>query len=249
MITIAVIGLGTFGIRVIEELADENVEVIIVDKERDLVEKYKGLVRDAYITDAITNEMIDKIIPNDVSSVIIDFGSNVEGSILLTNHLHKMGIKNIIVKAKTPDHGDILKLVGATTIVYPDYDAASRIVPQLLSTELFSFLNVSPLFALAEVAVNAENVGKTLAAVNFRQTYKLNVIAYRLSDEHDFAFIDSGDFVFEDGMHLLIAGKEDDINAYVRDNSILSRFEGKASKLGKRFQRKRAAVGNTPKSH
>ncbi len=248
MLTIAVIGLGTFGVRVIEELAEENVEVVIVDKDRGLVEKYKSMVRDAYITDAITNEMLDKIIPQDVSAVVIDFGSNVEGSILLTNHLHKIGIKKIIVKAKTPDHGDILKLVGATTIVYPDHDAAQRIVPQLLSSELFSFLNVSPLFGLAEVAVNADDVGKTLAAVNFRQTYKLNVIACRQAEDQDFAFIDSGDFVFNEGMRLLIAGKEGDINAYVRDNSILARFEGKATKLSKRFQRRLAAAGNTPKS-
>ncbi len=248
MITIAVIGLGAFGIRVIEELAEENVEVVIVDKNREMVEKYKNLVRDAYITDAITNEMIDKIVPHDVAAVVIDFGSDVEASILLTNHLHKTGIQKIIVKAKTTEHGEILKMVGATSVVYPDHDAAQRIVPQLLSSELFSFLTVSPLFALAEVAVSVDDIGKTLAAVNFRQTYKLNVIAYRQSEEQDFEFIDSGDFVFVEGMRLLIAGKEKDINTYVRDTSILSRFEGKASKLGKKFQRRLAAVANTPKS-
>ncbi len=41
MISIAIIGLGTFGCRVLEELIPTSADLIILDKDREIVEKYK----------------------------------------------------------------------------------------------------------------------------------------------------------------------------------------------------------------
>ena len=56
MVTIGVIGLGTFGCRVVEELSHMEADIIIVDRNRDVIEKYKDVAKDAYITDAINEE-------------------------------------------------------------------------------------------------------------------------------------------------------------------------------------------------
>ena len=55
MVSIAVIGLGNFGCRVLDELIDSEADIIIIDRDREIVEKYKERVRDAYITDAINS--------------------------------------------------------------------------------------------------------------------------------------------------------------------------------------------------
>jgi len=215
MVTIAVVGLGSFGTRVIDELTDSDAEIIIVDKDRAVVEKYKDKARDAYITDAINNDMLKKIIPEDVDAVIIDLGSQLETSILVTNYLHKMGVKHIVAKARSDEHGEILKLVGATMVVYPDLDAAQRITPMLISSVLFNYMQVSSLFALAEVAVRPELENKTLAESKIRQTFKLNVVAFRNDNKEDFKFISNADFTFTAGMHILVAGTETDIHGYL----------------------------------
>lgn len=215
MITIGIIGVGSFGSRIIEQLEDAEVQIIIADKDRAVIEKNKNKVQDAYITDVINNDILKKIIPDDVSAVVVDLGSNLETSILVTNYLHKMGVKQIIVKASNDEHGEILKLVGATMIVYPDLDAAQRITPILISSVLFNYMQISPLFALAEVKVKDELVGKTLQDSSFRQLYHLNVVATRKNSVDDFSFISSADFVFERDSHLLVAGTEDDLHKYL----------------------------------
>src|SRR5574344_62652 len=215
MVTIAVVGLGSFGTRVIDELTDSDAEIIIVDKDRAVVEKYKDKARDAYITDAINNDMLKKIIPADVDAVIVDLGSQLETSILVTNYLHKQGIKQIVAKARSDEHGEILKLVGATLVVYPDLDAAQRITPMLISSVLFNYVQVSPQFALAEVSVKKELEGKSLAESRMRQTYRLNVVACREDNKKEFRLISSADFKFEKSMHLLVAGTDQDIQKYV----------------------------------
>lgn len=217
MITIAIIGIGSFGSRIIEQLSDAEVEIIVADKDRNVVEKNKDKVHDAYITDVINNDILKKIIPEDVSAVVVDLGSNLETSILVTNYLHKIGVKQIIVKASNDEHGEILKLVGATMVVYPDLDAAQRITPILISTVLFNYMQISPLFALAEVKIKDELVGKTLQQSSFRQNYHLNVIATRDNSTEDFKFINSADFVFQENMHLLVAGAEEDLKNYLEN--------------------------------
>lgn len=238
MITIAIIGVGSFGSRIINQLSDADVQVIIVDKDRAVIEKNKDKVQDAYITDVINSDMLKKIIPEDVSSVIVDLGSNLETSILVTNYLHKMGVKHIVVKASSDEHGEILKLVGATMVVYPDLDAAQRVTPMLISSVLFNYMQVSPLFALAEVIVKKELVGRNLADSKFRQAYHLNVVATRKDNKEDFGFISSPDFVFEDGMHILVAGTEKDIQAYLDKRDEGKEGEKKKTHIGMFFHRK-----------
>ena len=63
MTTIAVIGLGSFGCRIVEELIETQAELIILDRDREIVEKYKNSVVNAYITDAISEETLKKVIP------------------------------------------------------------------------------------------------------------------------------------------------------------------------------------------
>ena len=67
----AVIGVGAFGQRVINELQGFNVEIIILDKDRDIIDKYKDSVHEAYIIDAEDEDVIKKLIPKDIDAVII----------------------------------------------------------------------------------------------------------------------------------------------------------------------------------
>mgnify|MGYP000848846042 CR=1 FL=1 len=231
MVSIAVIGLGTFGCRVVEELEQADADVIIIDKDRDIIEKYKSSIHYAYISDAINEASLKKILPDDLHAAVVDLGSQLETSILVTNHLHKMGVKHIVVKARSDEHGEILKLIGATEIVYPDLDAALHIVPMLLSSALFNYVQVSGNFALAEVGVRDELCGRTLAESSLRQKYGLNLVAVRQSPETDFSSVSSPSMKLEQSMILLVAGT----NEALREYASLSDDDGKKEKNAKFF--------------
>jgi trk system potassium uptake protein TrkA len=213
----AIIGLGSFGLRMLEELLSITNEIIIIDKDKDIIEKYKDVAKAAYITDAINEIALRKIIPTEIDAVIVDLGGKIEVSIMTTNYLKKMGIREIIVKAQTDEHGEVLTLVGATKVIFPDREAAKRITPMMASSFLFNFMPISENLALAEVRANENCLGKTLLDANLRKLFGLNVVAMRKGDEGEFFFINDPSYVFVEEDILLVAGDEDHINKFSRN--------------------------------
>lgn len=210
----AIIGLGAFGLRMLEELVEITNEIIIIDKDKEIIEKYKDVAQAAYVTDAINEVALSKIIPENIDAVIVDLGGKIEVSIMTTNYLKKLGIKNIMVKAQTDEHGEVLSMVGATQVVFPDREAAKRITPMLASSLLFNFMPISENLALAEVKVNSFCLGKTLIDANLRKEFGLNVVAMRKIDTDDFQFIRDPSYVFTTEDVLLVAGSEEGISKF-----------------------------------
>ncbi len=95
----AIIGLDSFGLWVLEELLAVDAEVLIVDKDEQVVSQYRNQVAAAYVADVIKEETIRKIVPPDVDAAIIDLGDRTEVSILVANYLKKIGVKRIVAKA------------------------------------------------------------------------------------------------------------------------------------------------------
>jgi len=210
----AIIGLGAFGLRMLEELIKITNEIIIIDKDREIIEKFKDQAKAAYITDAINETALTKIIPPEIDAVIVDLGGKVEASIMATNYLKKMGIKEIIAKAQTDEHGEVLTMVGATDVIFPDQEAAKRITPMLASSVLFNFMPISKNLALAEVRVNESCVGKTLLEANLRKSFGLNVVAMKQGEAEEFFFINDPSYVFTAADTLLVVGSEESINRF-----------------------------------
>lgn len=205
-----IIGLGSFGRRMVEELSLTDVEVLIIDRNKERIEKYKSKATSAYITDVINVETLKKIIPENVDAVIIDLGDQLEVSILVTNYLNKMGLKRIVVRAENDEHGEILSIVGATQVVFPNREASKRIAPLLVSPSLFNYLPISSGMVIAEAPLPARYRGVTVMDANLRREYEINIIAVRKSDKEEYGFI-APEYRFAAEDILLIAGKEEKV--------------------------------------
>jgi trk system potassium uptake protein TrkA len=204
----AIIGLDNFGLRVLEELLAMDVEVLIVDKDEQVVAQYRNQVAAAYVADAINEETIRKIIPPDIDAVVIDLGDRIEASILVAHYLKKMGVKRIVAKAETDEHGEILELVGVTDVIFPDREAAKRIMPPLLSESMFSYMPISDHLVMAEVKFPAQYIGQTVVDANIRSGLGLNVIAVKPGGEGEFIFITT-DYQFKEEDRFLVVGSNE----------------------------------------
>jgi trk system potassium uptake protein TrkA len=211
----AIIGLGQFGCTMLEQLSDTGCEILIIDKDREAVEKYKGKATAAYIADAISEEIVVKLIPATIDAAVVDLGDNLEASILVTNYLKKLGVRRVIAKAESAQHAEILDIVGATEIVLPDREAAKRIAPLLLSSALFSYLPIGRDFAIVEMEVPDRYAGKTLIEANLRQEHRLNVIALRRQEQSDYAYF-APDYRLRQDDVLLVAAKEEDVAEFTK---------------------------------
>lgn len=206
----AIIGLGSFGLRMLEKLSEVSAEIIIADRDPDLIERCKDMAQSAYILDAMNDEALSRILPEDLDVAVVDLGNNIESTILVTNSLKKMGVKEIIVRADSDERGEILSLVGATKVVYPEREAASRIVPLLVSPTLFSFMPIGPNLVMAEVRTPEHFIGMTLIQANLRQRHGINVIAIRPEGMPEYRYFNA-DYRLITGDLLLVAGTEAEV--------------------------------------
>jgi trk system potassium uptake protein TrkA len=206
----AFIGLGTFGSIMLERLAESTDQIIVVDKDPILIERVKDKARYAYVADAMHEEALKRILPEALDVAVVDVGGGIEASAIVTNILKKLGVAEIIVKADSEDRGEILRIVGATRVVYPDREAASQIVPMLVSPTLFSFMPISSNLVMAEVKIPETHVGQTLVEANLRQLHGINVIAIRSEDSQEYRFF-SPDYRLGGDDVLLLVGRPDEV--------------------------------------
>jgi trk system potassium uptake protein TrkA len=219
----AVIGLGSFGLRLLEKLAAVTDEIVVVDRDADAIEKCKDLVKNAFIADASDVEALKRILPEALDVAVVDVGDNIEAAILVTDTMKKLGVGEIIVKANSEQRGEILQLIGATRVVYPDREAAAQIVPMLVSPALFNYMPLSPSLVMAEVKIPEKYLGFTMIEANLRQRHGINVIAIRSEGTQDYRYF-SADYRLQEDDILLVAGKESEIIA----------LSGEERKVGKR---------------
>jgi trk system potassium uptake protein TrkA len=212
----AIIGLSRFGERMLEELVDTGSEIILIDKDRDTIERYRDQVAAAYVADALNEDVLEKLVPRTIDAAIVDPGEKTEVSILAVHYLKKMGIKEIIAKADSDEHEEVLKLVGATRVVRPNTEAARRIAPFLVSSLVFSYLPISKELVVAEIKVPDPFIGKSLIEVDLRKQYRMNVIAYRKVDQEDYAFY-APEYRLQADDLLLVAGAEEDIARFTEE--------------------------------
>jgi len=205
----AVIGVSSFGKRILNELLRLDCEIILIDKNPEVIEYFKNDVAAAYIANVINEEIVFRLIPADIDAAVIDLGDRIEASILVTQYLSKIGVANIIVKAETDQHGEILSIVGADHVVYPDLEAARRVIPVLASDLLFHYLPISKELVIAETGMPSDLIGHTLLETDIRQAKGINVLAFRRSGRKDYQ-IPNAEYRFQKEDVLLVIGREDD---------------------------------------
>lgn len=100
----AVIGLGRFGGNLVQELADLDVEVLAIDINHDVVQKFIDIATHAVQANAMDESVLKSLGLRNFDHVIVSFGDNIEASILTTLLLKELGVKEVWVKASNSYH-------------------------------------------------------------------------------------------------------------------------------------------------
>ncbi len=180
---IAIIGVSRFSKYMIEELLDHNCELLVLDRDESRLEPYKNRVALPIIADAINEEVINNFIPRNIDGAVVDFGTSIEVSFLVTNYLKKMGIHNIIVRADTEQQAEILEILGARQVVLPHRAAAKRMAPMIIADSFKNYFPLDDRLIMVEVRVPKKIMSLSLQEADLRNTYKINIIAIRRNKE------------------------------------------------------------------
>lgn len=208
---IIVIGMGIFGFNIVKELYASGFEVIAIDKNKESIQRIRDFSTKAIVADGMDKDVMDMIGIQEDDVVIISFGEDLAASTLITLHLKQLKVKSIIVKAPNEEHKLILEKVGATDVIIPEKEIAHKLAKSLITPNVLDYLPLSGDYTIFEMAPPNNFLGKTIAELQLRNKYHIEVIAVRdiLSDQ--IHMIPPASFVIKDGEVLVVVGKEKDI--------------------------------------
>ncbi|MGD0625879.1 MAG: TrkA family potassium uptake protein [Thermodesulfobacteriota bacterium] len=208
---VVVVGLGIFGFNIAKELYENGLEVIAIDKNKEVIQKIKDFSTKAILADGTEKEVLENIGIHEDDVVIISFGEDLAASTLMTLHLKELKVKNIIVKAPNEDHKRILEKVGATEVIIPEREMASKVAKSLISPNVLDYIPLSQDYTICEIAPPSSFLGKTIGDLQLRKKHHIGVIASRDVLTDQIQMIPAADFVIKDSDILVVIGKEKDI--------------------------------------
>ena len=208
---VVVIGLGIFGFNIAKDLYENGIEVIAVDKDKEVVQKIRDFSTKAVLADGTDKEVMESIGIQEDDIVIISFGENLAASTLITLHLKEMKVKNIIVKAPNEDHKRVLEKVGATEVIIPEREMADKVAKSIISPNILDYIPLSEDYTISEIVPPASFMGKTIGELHLRTRHHIEVIAVRETLPERLTMVPRAEFVIKDSDVLVVIGKEKDI--------------------------------------
>jgi trk system potassium uptake protein len=208
---VVVIGLGIFGFNIVKDLYESGMEVIAIDKNKEVIQKIKDFSTKAILADGTDKEVIESVGIQEDDVVIVSFGEDLAASTLITLHLKEMKVKTIIVKAPNEDHKHVLEKVGATEVVIPERAMADKVAKSLISPNVLDYIPLSEDYTIYELAPPISFFGKTIGELHLRSKLHIEVIAVREMLPERLTLVPRADFVIKDSDVLVVIGREKDI--------------------------------------
>ncbi|OPY01048.1 MAG: Ktr system potassium uptake protein A [Syntrophorhabdus sp. PtaB.Bin047] len=208
---VVVIGIGIFGFNLVKELYESGMEVIAIDKNKDMVQEIADFSTKAIVSDGLDRNILESLGLRENDVVVVSFGEDLAASTLITLHLKQMKIRDIIVKAPNVEYKQVLESVGATEVIIPEKEMASKVARSLISPNILDYIPLAADYIIGEIAPPAAFQGKTLADVHLRSKHNINVIAIR-DTLTDTVRMVPPNYVIKDSEILIVIGKSRDID-------------------------------------
>lgn len=208
---VLVIGLGRFGAATAGQLQRQGREVLAVDTDEGLVQKWAERVTHAVQADARNIEALRQIGAHEFAVAVVAVGTSLESSVLVTANLSDLKVPQIWAKAMSATHGKILGRIGAHHVIYPEREAGERIA-HLLSGRMLDFIQFDDDFALVKMYPPKPIRGLNLTESGVRTKYRITVVGVK-SPGKPFTYA-TADTVVSNHDLIIVSGTSADIERF-----------------------------------
>lgn len=213
-IDFGIIGLGRFGTALALSLAQEGREVLAMDRDEHRVKNVQEAIAQALVVETLDKASLSEAGIQNCDTVIVCVGEEIQASIIATLNVIELGVKRVISKAVSGEHGRVLAKIGAD-VIYPEKEQALRLAQILTNSRAIDRIELSDEFMISEFVLSDACIGKRVIDSDIRGRYGLNIIAIVNASETIVEIDPAYTFAKED--HIVVVGKKENINQLERE--------------------------------
>ncbi len=208
MKSILLIGLGRFGRHIAMKLYDMGHEIMAVDMDEDRVNSALS-----FVTGDSTNEdFLASLGIRNFDVCIVTIGDNFQSSLETASLLKEYGARKVISRAATGVQEKFLLRNGADEVVYPEKQLATWTAIRCSSDHVLDYIELDHDYAIFELDIPANWVGKTIVQLDIRKKYGINILGIKEKGKWDMSV--SADTVLDADKSILVLGHEKEIQKY-----------------------------------
>jgi trk system potassium uptake protein TrkA len=174
----AVLGLGRFGMRVAEVLAENGANVLVCDNDARRIQYAAAFATQALQTDISDEDELQQLGLGNFDAVVIATGEDFEASVTAVTVAKEKGVPYIVVKAETLRQESILEKLGADRVVFPEKETGEKIAQGILNIDIMDILKRAKDYTISEMPPKEHWVGKTVAESGIRSE-KILILAIK----------------------------------------------------------------------
>ena len=207
MKSVLIIGMGHMGRHLASKLQALGNEVMIVDKNPDVITALSDRFTDSNICDCTNESIIEALGVDNFDICFVTIGEDFQASLVVTSLLKQYGARMIVSKAKQKIQADLLRKIGADEIIWPEKEIAEKLAVRYNADNIFDYIPLTAEYSIYELPVPAAWVGQSLTELNVRRKYQVTIIAVK----HDTALDPNvgPDYRFVQGDHVILIGQSD----------------------------------------
>lgn len=207
---VLLIGLGRYGQNIAVRLNEMGHQVMAVDKDGKRVNAILDIVTNAQIGDSTDREFLESLGVRNFDYVIIAIAGDFESSMITTVMVKELGAPNVISRASSEIQEQLLKNNGADVVIYPEKTVGIWTANRYVSEHVLDYFDLADGYSIYEISMPDSWVGKTLASMDIRSKYGINILAVR-SGEHLNVTMDPNE-KFVKSQSLLVLGKSENVH-------------------------------------
>lgn len=204
MKNILLIGLGHFGKHIAMELNQLGHEVMAIDSDEEKVNDVLPYVTSAQIGDSTDPDFLNSLGIRNFDVCIVTMSGNFQNSLETTSLLKELGAEFVVSAAKRDVQEKFLLRNGADRVVYPEKQMAKWTAIRYTSDHILDYIEVDDSYAIFEVQVPDNWIGKSIGRIDIRKKYNINILALKEYGKMNMAI--TPDTVLTSNISMLVLG-------------------------------------------
>lgn len=204
MKNILLIGLGHFGKHIAMELNQLGHEVMAIDNDEEKVNDVLQYVTNAQIGDSTDPDFLNSLGIRNFDVCIVTMSGNFQNSLETTSLLKELGAEFVVSAAKRDVQEKFLLRNGADRVVYPEKQMAKWTAIRYTSDHILDYIEVDDSYAIFEVQVPDNWIGKSIGKIDIRKKYNINILALKEYGKMNMAI--TPDTVLTSNISMLVLG-------------------------------------------